>query len=254
MKVPASLDLDRVLESALVAVHRAMQSWSEGGLQTEEPLLNHLIGELSRKRRSCDIGGPTASRVVNQIALLHRKGDGNTDKFGADLAVTLSLADGSFLTTALFQVKVGDAFTGSFARSQLEDATSDQQIRERAFVCVFDRVRLRTRVEQADAVLANFKSGAEKSSQTCHDWDTLGEWICKWLACQIGKPSRVGDPNGIEPRLSRYVVERRNETSSWMEPWRPEGGRMEDGGPKGTIPAKAWLLIFVVPGGSVASA
>jgi hypothetical protein len=143
MKVSATLDLDRVLEAALVAVHRAMQSWSEGGLQTEEPLLNHLIGELSRKRRSCDIGGPTASRVVNQIALLHRKGDGNTDKFGADLAVTLSIADGILLKTALFQVKVGDALTGSFARSQLEDATSDQQIRERAFVCVFDRVRLR---------------------------------------------------------------------------------------------------------------
>ena len=50
MKVPATLDLDRVLEAALVAVHRAMQSWSEGGLQTEEPLLNHLIGELSRDR------------------------------------------------------------------------------------------------------------------------------------------------------------------------------------------------------------
>jgi hypothetical protein len=64
----------------------------------------------------------------------------------------------------------------------------------------------------------------------------------------------LGDPNGIEPRLSRYVVERRNETSSWMEPWRPEGGRMEDDGPKGMIPAKAWLMIFVVPGGSVASA
>ena len=59
MKVPATLDLDRVLEAALVAVHRAMQSWSEGGLQTEEPLLNHLIGELSRKRRSCGWGKST---------------------------------------------------------------------------------------------------------------------------------------------------------------------------------------------------
>jgi hypothetical protein len=224
MKVPATLDLDRVLEAALVAVPRAMQSWSEGGLQTEEPLLNHLIGELSRKRRSCDIGGPTASRVVNQIALLHRKGDGNTDKFGADLAVTLSIADGILLKTALFQVKVGDALTGSFARSQLEDATSDQQVRERAFVCVFDRGRLRTRVKQADAVLANFKSGAANSSQTCHDWDTLGE-----------------------RRLSSYVVERRNETSSWTEPWRPEGGQTVNRESNGIIPAKAWLMIFVVP-------
>ena len=247
MTSPASLDLDRVLEAALGAVHSAMRSWSEGGLQTEEPLLNHLIGALSRKRRGCDVGGPAANRVANQVALLHRKGDHNTDKFGADLAVTLSIADGRFLKSALFQVKVGDAFTGSFARSQLEDATSDQQVRERAFVCVFDRGRLRTRVKQADAVLANFKSGAANSSLTCHDWDTLGEWICKWLACQIGKPSRVDDPNGIERRLSSYVVERRNETSSWTEPWRPEGGQTVNRESNGIIPAKAWLMIFVVP-------
>jgi hypothetical protein len=85
------------------------------------------MGALSRKRRSCDIGGLNASRVVNQIALLHRKGDGNTDKFGADLAVTLSIADGILLKTALFQVKVGDAFTASFARSQLEEASRARQ-------------------------------------------------------------------------------------------------------------------------------
>lgn len=244
MPFPPDLDFDRVLAETLNAVQIAIAGWHKGGLHSEEPLMSRLSEQFSRSRRGCDVGSTTPMRMTSQVALLHRKGDNNRDKYGADLAITVFIEPAEFLKTALFQLKVSEDFTAQFERSQLNDALADARTGDRTFVLVADRTRLRTRVNDATSVRAMFNGDSATATRNCADWDSLGQWISKWLACDVGLPSDSKDPNGVEPLLGQYVIEHVDEPETWYEPWPTAPQPSSQSVRPDVKPAKMWLMLF----------
>jgi len=250
MAFPSGLDFDRVLAETLNTVQVAITGWQKGGLHSEEPLMSRLSEQFSRPRRGCDVGSSVPMRMTSQVALLHRKGDNNRDKYGADLAITVFIEPAGFLKTALFQLKVSEDFTAKFERAQLNDALADAKTGDRTFVLVADRTRLRTRVNDAAGVRAMFNGDAATLTRNCADWNTLGQWLSKWLACEVGLPSTSNDANGVEPLLSQYIVERADQTDAWQEPW-PTGQAPSSQSVRLDVkPAKMWLMLFFSAAGA----
>src|SRR4051812_19125914 len=103
MPLPASLDFYKVARPALMDVFSAVDGWLSGQPRDETAFLNHLTGHLNRRRRACDVGVDLPIGMTTRLYLLHRRGQKQTDQYGADLALTVGVDPGAFLKTALFQ-------------------------------------------------------------------------------------------------------------------------------------------------------
>jgi hypothetical protein len=177
--------------------------------------------------------------VQTSLAMLHRKGPGQTDKYGCDLAVTLRVEPGAFRKTALFQFKRSANFSVAVKKSQLDDATGDARIGPRAYVLALEEVRQALRVESMAVLDSSFDSQKEKTFDAL-TWSSVAEWLYGWLRCDIGPSSLGADDDGVEGLLKEFVVEP------------PEITLFDDVERVGLdgvdlIPARAWLQILIVP-------
>ena len=103
MAIPQSVNFDFMVRAVLGDIEAAIKAWTLGQPRSEEALLNQLTGaacpSVSWLRR-------WPSRASNRhclVASLHRKGTLSTDKYGADLAVTVRVDNDRYMKTALFQ-------------------------------------------------------------------------------------------------------------------------------------------------------
>lgn len=99
-----NLDLDKILAVILKEIQNETRGWLIGRPCSEEAFLNRLT-EVLAKRRKCDVGTTEVYKVEVEQHILHRKGKNQTDKYGSDLAVTISIPDQKFSKTALLQLK-----------------------------------------------------------------------------------------------------------------------------------------------------
>lgn len=241
MSFPEDLDFDRVLYEALAGTKIAIDEWLDGAPISEEPLMNRLTAQFSRRRRSCDVGTTSPITMFSRVAFLHRQGENQTDAFGSDLAITVDIAARSFRKTALFQLKISDGFDVRLERSQLHEATENAATADRSFVLVADKTRKGVRVKAACDALEMFQEDADTATRNCVEWDTLGQWLSKWLSCDIGVRSDINDPSEIEPTLESFVVDA---PKDWLSPW---GTSASSASPSDARPAKAWLAMFFEP-------
>jgi len=87
--------------------------------------MNQLTGRLGRRRKGCDVGLRVPVNAKAQVSLLHRKGTSQTDRYGADLAVTVFVDDDRFVKTAFFQLKVGDKYQVTVESQQLHEGVTN---------------------------------------------------------------------------------------------------------------------------------
>lgn len=242
MSFPPGLDFDRVMLELLNGVACALKGWKNGGLLTEEPLMNRLIEPFNRNRRGCDVGVVQPITMTSTVALLHRRGERQRDAFGSDLAITVDVPSLCFRKTSLLQLKVADEMTVTLERDQIEAAHVNELTVNRSIVLAIDRDRLRGRVAPTKEVLKWFTPDARSATRSCADWQTLGQWASKWLSCEVGVASEYGPAGGVEGLLQQFVVEA---PSDWRAPWDtannvdPSGGEWR--------PAKAWLVMRFEP-------
>jgi hypothetical protein len=91
MKIHEFLDFDHVVLGANVRLQNAIRGWKKGALMTEEALLSRLLEQFGHGNWRSDVGTDQKVRVTSHLAILHRKGASSTDKYGSDIAVTISI-------------------------------------------------------------------------------------------------------------------------------------------------------------------
>jgi len=215
-----------------------MHEWLAGAPTSEEPLMNRLTAQFTRRRRHCDVGVRIPIAMTSQVAFLHRQGKQQTDAYGSDLAITVEIPDRNFRKTALFQIKVSEDFCTRLELRQLKEALTDSRTKDRSFLLVADKARQRLRVKAVvDAIpLIN---GENKTGQVdCTNWMSVSEWLTKWISCNVGAASDNDESKSVEKLLQAFVVE---PPSDWEMPWGI--GDAADYSSDG-IPARAWLEMF----------
>ena len=233
-------------EAALGDVHKAKQRWLAGQPRSEEAFMNQLTSVLTRARRGCDIGVHYRVVMKHQLAFLHRRGERQTDLYGADLALTVHISDPRLTKTALFQIKRSDVYKVRIEREQLEHALADARTRERSFALAVDRMREGIRLAKSEDLLGEF--GDQRSKEfDASLWHHVTNWLWKWLSCDIGSESN--DPtraDSIETLLRSFVVGR------WTSPWERAVPAAEvPEYPDDSVPAISWLLLELQPGESL---
>ena len=237
MALPASIDFDKIARVALVDTGDALRGWLAGHPRDETAFLNRLTERLNRRRRGCDVGSTLPMKVETSLALLHRRGSRQTDKYGCDLAVTLKVEPGIFRKTVMFQIKRSADFCVQVVRSQLDEAFVDPRLGSRAFVLALEEVRQALRIESAATLRAGF-AGQKQRRFDATQWLCAAEWLYGWLDCDIGPSSLGSADDGVESLLQEFL----------LEP--PEIDFFDDSlptdlGDLDIIPARAWLRIVV---------
>lgn len=236
MPLPSSVDFDRLVKIALSELGSALSAWIGGEPKDEVVLLSHITGRLNRRRRACDVGNVTPVRMETRLSMLHRRGPRQTDRYGCDLALTVSIPTDGFLKTACFQLKKSTAYTVSVERAQLDDAAIDPRIEQRAFVAAADEIRAGIRIQSTADLIQDFDNVQATKQFRCANWDSLVPWTERWLRCDVGPESDPNDPNRIEVLLSRFEIPA------------PRGGLVIfDEAEQEIIPARAWLKLTFLP-------
>jgi len=238
MPFPSQLNFDVVAYAVLQDVAQAIKDWAAGQPRSEEAFMNQITGRLNRRRR-CDVGLTGPVRIRSQLALLHRKGDKQTDKYGSDLAVTIYIDDVAYVKTALFQIKRSNTYQTSIERDQLEDAMSDSRTSPRAFVLAIDDVRMGIRLQQCGKLLRQFEEKQQTKQFDATDWFSLTQFIFDWFSCDLGPMSDPKDPNSLESLLDAFRIP---EEEEWKSPWATEP--VDDADLPDTVPAHTWLSLF----------
>lgn len=241
MPFPENLDFDIVAATTLSEIGNAVRDWRGGRPRDEVAFMNHVTAKLSRRRNSCDVGVTQPVTMKSQLSVLHRQGQNQVDKFGSDLAVTISVQGNGadYIKTALFQFKKSEMYQLSLERKQLEDSRLDPRTEFRSFVLAVDEERSGIRINSVKNILADFNSHQASKSFDCSSWSCLTQWIWNWFSCEIGPISDPNDRESIEALLQQFVIE-----DNWDSPW-PEGT------PDYNIAddflfAKAWLAFFFI--------
>jgi hypothetical protein len=102
MPFPEIIDFDKVTTIALSELTASLREWLDGRPTDEVALMNRITAHLNKRRRGCDVGVNTPIKMQSQLALLHRQGKNQTDLYGSDLAITVSIDKLDFLKTAFF--------------------------------------------------------------------------------------------------------------------------------------------------------
>ena len=239
MAIPSSVNFDSIVRIVLEDTKAAILAWKSGQPQSEEALMNQLTGRLARRRNGCDVGLRHPVTAIAQVAMLHREGVNNTDKYGADLAVTIRVDNDSYIKTALFQLKRGSGYQVIVEGQQLQDAYIDKRLGDRSFVLAIDDNRLGIHIKDVKTLLA-VKGDQKTKTHSFHDWTFLTKWLWDWLSCEVGPVSDFDDPYGVEPLLECYVVDEQNRESPWGSITSESDQLQND-----IIPARVWLTYFL---------
>lgn len=247
MPFPQQLDFDKVAFQVYGRMSAAINGWLDGGLTTEEPFISRITEAFTRVPRKCDVGNRVRYTMRADWAILHRKGENSTDKFGADIAVTIYIEGQDLIKTALFQTKVSEDFEVRLEKDQLSIGIENPLTKGRSFVLAIDKTRQGVRIKKIVDLIGGFKEDAKTLGVSVADWMPLGEWLFKWFSCDIGDDSRKGDANSIERLLEKYVLESDRDEAQGV-PWgRNEKKEAETVAPS-LIPARTWLsFLFVEP-------
>lgn len=233
MPLPSSVDAKRIVQAVRSDVDRAVKNWRLGQPQTEEALLNHLTGKLGRHRKACNVGKGVPVTAKSQLVLLHRKERNCSDKFGADLAVTLSVAD-TFRKTSFFQLKRGSNYKVKLKAEQLDVASVDARIKDRSVVLAINdgngAIHIKDVVDLQDEVANN-----KTRTKSFDAWPTLEKWLRDWLSCDVGKPSTIGDSDSVESLLEAFIPKDESQLR--------RGDVRQEVSPGDVLPARVWLKI-----------
>lgn len=221
---------DDVVSSALNQIKFATKGWIDSSLRNETVLLNNISDALLKvASNKCQSQIYSDMDVSASRTILDRKGDNNQDKFGADLAVTLSLFEKEELIkqrTALFQLKVGER-KGSTVKflldvRQIYRVGHNRHSMGRWFMGVCDNTgvwkfaseRLVAEgLTQQQLETAAFPNAADRkqSLQVEQSWSSIAEWTLDWLSGAQGEDSDLSNPQRLEAVLSQI---RLNEEAS----------------------------------------
>lgn len=208
--LPPSINFDIVLKELLHDMADVADCWANGSPKDETALLNRITERLSRKRRKCDVGTTSPVIMTAELYELHRRGKRQTDKYGADLAVTISINNPNgpkpyLLKTALFQLKIASAYKITLDSDQLMDSLIPFPVKHRSFVLAIDGNRLGYRVHSTLDCLESINSRGTKTFST-NDWEFLSQWLLGWFSCQRGQASDPDDPRSAERLLDAYRI------------------------------------------------
>ena len=239
MAFPDNIDFDKLMNALLDDVSISIRGWISGRVLEEVALMNRITEQLSRGRRGCDVGVSSPVTMRCEVAVLHRKGIKQVDRYGSDLAVTVYVDDSSFVKTALFQLKKSEDLNLKLERKQLEDAVIDARTKNRAFVLAVDETRHVIRLHDVDRLLSTYDEQETKTFRS-NQWESLTRWTWEWLSCNIGEPSVLNSANSVEDLL-REFVEEESSLSQW------ERRELTSNLPENYLPAKVWLQLFFEP-------
>jgi hypothetical protein len=176
-------------------------------------------------------------KVDSSTYVLHRKGKNQTDKYGADLAVTLDV-DGIWRKTVIFQLKKSNGYKVGLNGDDLKAASEDPLIAERSFVLAIDEERLGVRIAKVEGLSTKLEESGQKSMTfDTNTWRFLHEWLVEWLRCGLAPQSPTdGDP-GVEGLLDAFRVEPIEDEEEYY--FQPADVRHLE-----SVPARAWLQTF----------
>ncbi|MDU8672269.1 hypothetical protein [Paenibacillus polymyxa] len=200
-----NLNVDQILAVLLKEIQNETRKWLIGRPCSEEAFLNRLT-EVLAKRRKCDVGTTEVYKVEVEQHILHRKGKNQTDKYGSDLAVTISIPYLKFSKTALLQLKKSENYKTQLLRDQIQQASQFEPIKQRSFVMTIDEVRGGIKVNSITSIEKDIPVGQASKTFECEEWDALSEWIIKWMSCKVGAGNASSDPMPIERLLKKQII------------------------------------------------
>lgn len=206
MSLPDNINFDRLIAELLRDMEAATHGWASGRPKDEIALLNRITEQLSRRRRRCDIGVAAPVEMEAEIYELHRRGVNQTDRYGADFAVTIDMPTTGFKKTALFQLKKSTDYKASLTREQLTDGCISKNVEERNFVLSVDEDRFGYRIKSVRECLDAIGAGNASKQFDTSEWEFLVAWLLKWFRCEVGKPSEPDDKDPVEPLLESYRI------------------------------------------------
>lgn len=240
MPIPRNVNLDALMYVALGDILEAVHGWVNGLPTDEVALLNRVTEKLARRRRGCDVGLQFPMKVIAQIANLHRRGPNQTDKYGSDLAVTVSVDGDTYLKTAFFQLKRAENYQVTIEKAQLDAALGVTTIGSRSFVVAADNHRSGIRIRDVGTLSQSFPADQAAQSVNASDWQSLTEWLQGWLACDIGPSSDPRDPCSPETLLQSFYRET-PEGQEWQTGWVLPKANIDL---PDIIPARSWVVLF----------
>ncbi len=236
MPFPQNVDLDKLASHGLWDVIAALNGWLAGRPYDETAFISRVTENLARRRRGCDVGITSPMRISAHVAVLHRQGPRQTDRFGSDLAITFYTEARDFVKTVFFQVKKSRGYTATFDTAQLREAKAESRISDRSYVLVADEERGGIRIKKASDVLAMADNTAATVTTNCADWQFLTQWMVRWLSCEEGPASDPTDPNAVESLLDNFVIP----DDDWDTPWR---ANPQYDLPEAYLPAQTWIAL-----------
>ena len=232
MALPDNINFDRLIAEILSDMEHVADGWSKGRPQDETALLNRLTERLSRSRRKCDVGVGTPIGLEAEFFELHRRGKNQTDKYGADFAVTIHAPVVDFKKTAFFQLKKSKDYQATLTAEQLDQASLVDSIRPRSFVLTVDEVRLGFRVRSVTNCRSEIPADNGSRQFSVAEWDFLVVWLLKWFRCKEGLPTETTDPEPVEGLLRDFRMDSPTVSSAQIQ---------QQNIPDGFCPARAWL-------------
>lgn len=236
MAFPQIIDFDHLTQIALSEIGIAIGGWLGGQPRDEVALMNRLTERLARHRRGCDVGVHQPVTMDASVFALHRKGKGATDRFGADLALTVRVPELSWLKTAFFQLKRSHDLQVTLEKDQLKEATLDRRILDRSFVLSVDEGRAVKRVEQVGVLWSHFPQNQSTHTLSCSEWLGIITWIQKWFQCEVGAESVENESHSVEALIQSYIVELSPFAHAFQQTQVAEV-------PEGWVPARSWLQL-----------
>jgi len=224
-------DEHKLLQRLMPLLNRALSLWKRGMNADEGSLMNHISGALNTQRaRRCNIGIEGSYLLRTNLYELHRQGPKQTDRYGSDLAVTVT-SDTSppFVKTAFFQFKIATRNQVRIEAHQLHEAAVYPDVFERSFCLAVDRRNRTIRVETISQIKANFPDDSTTHTVATDNWLPVDPWVIGWLSCKIGPWSSATKARSIEELLESYAF---SDAESVAPIWDL---------PRNYFPAREWL-------------
>jgi hypothetical protein len=196
------IDRDKLLNQVFRNLFGALEAWRHSAPTGETEAMSHIISAFNkRKTRNCDIGVSGEVKVESRFAPLHRRGGDSSDKFGSDLALTVTtdLGGSPFSKTAFLQLKIASDRRAEIRRDQLEDASAHSEVESRAFAIALDPRSGCVCVQAVAALLKDFPKSQKTHQVDTSTWQPFYQWLINWLECREGRPT---DPN--KPELDPF--------------------------------------------------
>ncbi len=205
MSILKDINFDILANICFRLSNNAIRNWHLGIVLEEPALLNHIIGQYRITEFGCNVGVSKIHIAKAKFYTLHRKGEKQIDKYGADLAVTISSKNLSFSKTAFFQFKKSKKLKVIIEKKQIDEAQKFPAVYDRSFVFVVDEVYKCIKIE----LLNNITKLVTGSTATfdCNEWKSQTEWLNLWLKCEIGEKSVFGSTSSIEVILKDLTRE-----------------------------------------------